>query len=88
MIPENIFVGVYEGKTGFPDGTEIKNLHAKAGDTGDAGLISGSGRSPGVGKWQHTPVFLPRKFHGQRSLSGYSPWDHTESTPLSMHTCS
>ena len=26
-------------------------------------------------KWQPTPVFLPRKFHGQRSLVGYSPWD-------------
>ena len=25
-------------------------------------------------KWQPTPVFLPRKFHGQRSLEGYSPW--------------
>ena len=24
-------------------------------------------------KWQHTPVFLPRKSHGQRSLVGYSP---------------
>ena len=24
-------------------------------------------------KWQPTPVFLPRKFHGQRSLVGYSP---------------
>ena len=22
-----------------------------------------------------TPVFLPREFHGQRSLAGYSPWD-------------
>ena len=21
-----------------------------------------------------TPVFLPEKFHGQRSLAGYSPW--------------
>ena len=26
------------------------------------------------GKWQPTPVFLPGKFHGQRSLVGYSPW--------------
>ena len=26
-------------------------------------------------KWQHTPVFLPRKSHGQRNLVGYSPWD-------------
>ena len=25
-------------------------------------------------KWQPTPVFLPGKFHGQRSLAGYSPW--------------
>ena len=27
-------------------------------------------------KWQPTPVFLPGKFHGQRSLEGYSPWGH------------
>ena len=26
-------------------------------------------------KWQPTPVFLPEKFHGKRSLLGYSPWD-------------
>ena len=25
-------------------------------------------------KWQPTPAFLPGKFHGQRSLVGYSPW--------------
>jgi len=24
-------------------------------------------------KWQPTPVFLPEKFLGQRSLMGYSP---------------
>ena len=30
-------------------------------------------------KWQPTPVFLPGKFHGQRSLVGCSPWGHTES---------
>ena len=35
--------------------------------------------SPGVGKiscrraWQPTPVFLPWKSHGQRSMPGYSP---------------
>ena len=27
-------------------------------------------------KWQPTPVFLPGKFHGQRSQVGYSPWGH------------
>ena len=26
-----------------------------------------------------TPVLLPKKFHGQRSLVGYSPWGHKES---------
>ena len=26
-------------------------------------------------KWQPTPVFLSGRFHGQRSLAGYSPWD-------------
>ena len=26
-----------------------------------------------------TPVFLPGKSHGQRSLAGYSPWGHKES---------
>ena len=26
-------------------------------------------------KWQPAPVFLPGKFHGQRSLEGCHPWD-------------
>ena len=30
-------------------------------------------------KWQPTPVFLPRKSQGQRSLASYSPWDRKES---------
>ena len=30
-------------------------------------------------KWQPTPVFLPWKFHGLRSLVGYSPWGRKES---------
>ena len=30
-------------------------------------------------KWRPTPVFLPGEPHGQRSLVGYSPWDHKES---------
>ena len=32
------------------------------------------GRIPWRRKWQPTPVFLPGKSHGQRSLAGYSPW--------------
>ena len=30
-------------------------------------------------KGQPTPVLLPGKFHGQRSLVGYSPWGRKES---------
>ena len=30
-------------------------------------------------QWQPTPVFLPGNSHGQRSLVGYTPWDHRES---------
>ena len=30
-------------------------------------------------KWQPTPVLLPGKFHGWRSLVGYSPWGCKES---------
>ena len=37
-------------------------------------MVSGSGRFPWRRKWQPTPIFLPRKCHGQRSLVGYSRW--------------
>ena len=36
-------------------------------------------------KWQPTPVFLPGKSHGQRSLVGYSPWGDKESD-MAEHT--
>ena len=34
---------------GFPGGSVVKDLPASAGDTGDMGLIPGSGGSPGGG---------------------------------------
>ena len=40
-------------------------------------------------EWPPTPVFLPGKSHGQRSLVGYSPWGGKElemTEQLSMHT--
>ena len=37
-------------------------------------------------KWQPTPVFLPGKFHGKRSLVGYSPWGHKE-LDSTEHAC-
>jgi len=42
-------------------------------NVGESGLIPQSGRSPGGGNGNPTPVFLPGEFHGQRSFVGYSP---------------
>ena len=36
------------------------------------------GKIPWRRKRQPTPVFLPGKVHGQRSLAGYSPWSREE----------
>jgi len=39
-------------------------------------------------EWQPTPVFLPREFHGQRSLVGYSlrgPKESETTERLSFH---
>ena len=37
------------------------------------------GKIPWRRKWQLTQVFLPGESHGQRSLTGYSPWNRKES---------
>ena len=66
-------------KKGFPRWLRGKEHACNAGDTGDAGLIPGSGRSPGGGAWQLIPVFLPGEFHGQRRLVGYGLYDCKES---------
>ena len=63
---------------GFPDGSADKESTCNAGNTGDVCLILGLGRSPGGGKWQPIPVFLPEKSHGQRSLVFYGPKGHKE----------
>ena len=38
-----------------------------------------------IRNWQPTPVFLPGKSYGQRSLEGYSPWGHKE-LDMTEHT--
>ena len=50
-----------------------KSLLANPGDIRDSGSIPGTGRFPWKRAWQPTPVFLPGKSHGLRSLAGYSP---------------
>ena len=41
----------------FPDGTVVKNLPANARDSGEAGLIPGSGRSLGEGNGNQLQYF-------------------------------
>ena len=67
----------------------IITLSANAGDMGDVDLIPGLGRSPWRRAWKPTPVFLPGKSRGQRSLVGYSPGsckDLTELLNTHIHT--
>ena len=68
----------------------VKNPPANARDIRDTGLIPGLGIHCGRGHGNPTPVFFPGGSHGQRSLVGYSPWDHkqsdtTEQLTLSLH---
>jgi len=52
-----------------------KESACNIGDTGD--MVGSLVRKiPWRRKWQLTPMFLPGKFYGQRSLVGYSPWGH------------
>ena len=57
----------------------VKNLSAIAGDVRDVGSIPESGRSHGGGHGNPFQYSCLEKFHGQRSLAGYSLWGHEES---------
>ena len=67
----------------FPGGSVVKRICLQC---------RRHGFNPWVGKihwrrkWQPTPVCLPGKFHGQRSLVGYSPWDCKESDMTELLT--
>ena len=71
----------------------VKNLPAMQ-ETQETQIQSLGQEDPWRRKWQPTPVFLPGKSHGQRSLAGYSPWHHKEldmtkrlSNNNSLHKC-
>ena len=54
----------------------VKNLPANTGAAGDVDSTPELGRSLEGGNG--TPVLFLGKFHGQRSLVGYNPWDQKE----------
>ena len=49
------------------------------------GSIPGLGRSPGEGHGNPLQYPCLENLHGQRSLVGYSPWDHKESDISTAH---
>ena len=57
---------------GFPGGSVVKNPPAMQ-ETQETRFNPWVSKIPWKRKWQPTPVFLPGKSHGQRSLAGYSP---------------
>ena len=71
---------------GFPGGSEDKASAQNAGNKFDPW----AGKIPWRRKWQPTPVLLPGKSHGWRSLVGYSPWGRKElnmTEQLHFHLC-
>ena len=60
----------------FPGGSVVKNLPTMQ----EMQVLSLDQEDlPWRRKWQPTPVFLPGKSHGQRSLVGYTPPGRKES---------
>ena len=58
----------------FSGGLVVKNLPAMR--CRSHGFDHWVRKIPWRRKWQPTPVFMPGKSHGQRSLVGYSPWGY------------
>ena len=68
----------------FPGGSDGKSTCLQCGRPGFDPCI---GKIPWRRKRQPTPVLLPEKSHGRRSLVGYSPWGHKESdTTEQLHS--
>ena len=64
---------------GFPGGSSNKESTCQCRRRKRHGFNRWVGKSPWRRKWQPTPVSLPGKSHGQRSLTGYSLWGRKES---------
>ena len=65
----------YIRQWGFLGGSMVKKPPATTGD--EVNMVQSLGEEDSLSrKCQPTPVFLPGKFHGLRSLVGCSPWSH------------
>ena len=70
----------------LPGGSDGKESACNAGDNKRRVLNPWVGKASWKKEWLSSPVFLPGEFHGQRSLAGYSPWSHKESSRLDWVT--
>ena len=66
-----------------PGGSDGKESACNAGDRGFNLWVR---KIPRRREWQPMPVFLPREFHGQRSLEGCGSWGHKESDTIEQLT--
>ena len=64
---------------GLPKWLSDKESTCNARAAGDVSSVPEQRRLPRRRKWQPTPVFLPGKVLGQRSLVDCSPWGCKES---------
>ena len=79
-IPSCIFwVNSTVNFMGFPGGASGKESTCQRRRCKRRGLNPCVRKISWSRKCQPTPVFLPRKFHGQRSRVGYNPWGCKES---------
>ena len=76
-LPNPVFLYFFGGSNGKESTCNV----------GDLGLIPGLGRSPGRGHGNPLQYSYLENLHGQRSLSGYSPWGYKESgTTVTKHS--
>ena len=66
-------------KRGFPDGTRGKESTCQCRRHKKHKFNPWVGKILWRRKWQPAPVFFPGRSQGQRSLVGYSLWNHKES---------
>ena len=76
MLFSSICCSIINNWKEFPGGSDVKEYACSAGDARFDPWVR---KIPWRRIWQPTPVFLPGKSHGWRSLTGYSPWGRKES---------
>ena len=69
---------IHNVPTGFPGGTSGKEPICQCRRHKRCRFNPWVGKISWRKKWQPSPVFLPGKIHGHRSLADYNPWDQKE----------